>query len=308
MKNKRLFISVLCSQVFVIISISGYILFKTNVLGTAVINPVSKEFITRDTVSDLYYYYEPKPNQKEIVNEWGPYNGTYLINADSFNERFNYQINKNHSTFRIVTLGDSYTYGLYVNTSDNWSEQLEDLMNNTCKKYKRYEVINLGVHGYDIEYAVERFRLRGQKYTPDYVIWLLKDDDLFQVNEIMLFNLDEDNQRLDEQESWIRAYKKMIDDYGPDYTLQYQKKIMKEFFTSYSENLAFMTFPRMNKFSVNLISDVFPESSKVSFIELEDIYADKSLYYPNDYHPTAQGHTVIAEDALQFFKDNNYCD
>ena len=40
-------------------------------------------------------------------------------------------------------------------------------------------MLNLGLYGYDIEYAVERFRVRGQKYDPDLIIWLIKDDDFF---------------------------------------------------------------------------------------------------------------------------------
>lgn len=307
MKNKRLFIGLVYFQLIIIALISSYLIYKNNVLGVTVVNRIPKESIASNIVSDLVYYYEPKPDRKETVNEWGPSQATYLINHDTFNERFNYEIQKDPSTFRIITLGDSYTYGLYVNTSDNWPEQLEDLLNNNCSKYKKYEVINLGVHGYDIEYAAERYRLRGQKYQPDYVLWLLKDDDLFQVNEIMLSNLDEDNQRKNEQEAWIRAYKQMISDYGPDYTTHYQKKVIEEFVAGYGGNLAIMTFPRINKFSVDLISEDFSHSRQISLIELEDIYADKSHYYPNDYHPTIQGHTVIAEDVLIFFKENNYC-
>ena len=64
----------------------------------------------------------------EKVNEWGPNKGTYTINNDSLNERFNYSENKDKNTFRIITLGASYTYGLYVDTKNNWTEILEDIL------------------------------------------------------------------------------------------------------------------------------------------------------------------------------------
>jgi hypothetical protein len=40
-----------------------------------------------------------------------------------------------------------------------------------CDDIDKFEVINLGVGGYDIEYIVERFIKRGIKYNPDFIIW-----------------------------------------------------------------------------------------------------------------------------------------
>ena len=58
-------------------------------------------------------------------------------------------IKKNKDTFRIITLGDSFTFGMYINTKDNWTELLEDKLNSDmgCKNISMFEVINLGVGG-----------------------------------------------------------------------------------------------------------------------------------------------------------------
>jgi lysophospholipase L1-like esterase len=110
-------------------------------------------------------YQEPKSWMNEPV--------TYTINGDTLNERYDYPVQKSPNTFRIVTLGDSFTFGMYVNTYQNWSEQLEDMLNRKSGGSKRAEVINLGVPGYDIEFAAARYLDRGKKYTPDLLIWYL---------------------------------------------------------------------------------------------------------------------------------------
>ena len=75
-----------------------------------------------------------------------------------------------------MTLGDSFTFGVYVNTEDNWTELLEDKLNsikNICPNTDHFEVINLGVGGYDIEYAAKRYINRGKVYNPNIILLLL---------------------------------------------------------------------------------------------------------------------------------------
>ena len=117
-------------------------------------------------------FYEPIAGK--IINDhpdWLGYNVSYSINADALNERIDYPVIKPANTFRIMSLGDSFTYGLFVNTYENYTERLEDYLGSRCSE--RFEVINLGVPAYDVGYSAERFRLRGQKYMPDLVIWFM---------------------------------------------------------------------------------------------------------------------------------------
>ena len=115
--------------------------------------------------SKLEYFFEPNPNNSE----------DYSTNQDLLNERFNYATEKGQSTFRIIAIGDSHTYGLYVETRKNYPELLENMLNDQviCGLYSKFEVINLGVPGYDLSYSYERFRRRGVKYKPDLVIWFV---------------------------------------------------------------------------------------------------------------------------------------
>lgn len=120
------------------------------------------------------HYYEPQPDT--VINDhpvWLGEHVSYSINHDGLNERMDYPVARVPGVNRIITLGDSFTYGLFVNTTENYSERLEDLLNSeVCKENgESFEVINLGVPAYDIGYAAERYRLRGTKYHPDLVIW-----------------------------------------------------------------------------------------------------------------------------------------
>ena len=187
MNRKRL----LSFIVFLEIAFASFLFIKiyesNKILGISVIR-MNKESIYYNPFSKFKYFFEPVPNTVEDSPKWIKWaKARYIINADSLNERFNYSVNRAPNTFRIITIGDSYTFGLFVDTKYNWSEILEDLLNEnlSCKNIKKIEVLNLGEFGYDIEYAIERYRIRGVKYDPDLVIWLLKDDDFFEINEIM---------------------------------------------------------------------------------------------------------------------------
>jgi hypothetical protein len=150
------------------------------------VEPIRKEGIVYPR-SNLRYYYEPKPDSQDSDGQpsWLPYKPIYTINADGLNDRYNYSLNKPVDTYRIIALGDSFTFGMWLNTADSWPELLEDRLNSEkpCALYSKYEVLNLGVKGYDIQYEVEWFRLHAIKYTPDMVVWLLHDNDFTEIEE-----------------------------------------------------------------------------------------------------------------------------
>lgn len=145
-----------------------------DVLGAISISPINRENLIFPPDAQLKYYYESSPSATKQDNPiWLGYTATYTINNDSLNERFNYTVEKPKNVFRIVTLGDSFTFGLFVNTADNWTERLEDKLNKNinCVNINKFEVINLGEQGYDVQYIAHKYALRGVKYNPDLIIW-----------------------------------------------------------------------------------------------------------------------------------------
>lgn len=70
---------------------------------------------------------------------------------------------KSPGTQRIVTLGDSFTWGFGVADEQTYSAELEALLPNS-------EVINLGVNGYGTDQQVLLWEQEGASYRPDLVL------------------------------------------------------------------------------------------------------------------------------------------
>lgn len=70
-------------------------------------------------------------------------------------------------TLRVVTLGDSSTYGLGVHYEETYSAVLEREL---AARGIKAEVIVLGVDGYTIRQGIERYRHLGRRYQPDVVV------------------------------------------------------------------------------------------------------------------------------------------
>lgn len=93
-----------------------------------------------------------------------------------------YEHPKPAGVFRIVTIGDSVTYGSGGPREAAWGEQLEALLERFGSG-ARFEVLNLGVPGYHIGQSVQRLRVTGLAFEPDLVLYgyVLNDPQAFSV-------------------------------------------------------------------------------------------------------------------------------
>ena len=303
----KAYIAIICIQIASMIFLFFQIKHKSNnTLGVSV-NIINSKTIKKSPMSEFKYFYEPKRNTIEKVNEWGPYKGTYTINNDSLNERYNYSGNKERNVFRIITLGDSYTYGLYVDTKDNWTEVLEDkLQGLSCDK--KIEVINLGVQGYDPAYEVERYKLRGTKYDPNLIIWFLIDPDRISesIYEIMQKNHDKlvkQGVNINSYDPWNLAWEEVLKIYGEKGIYKHQLDALRKINKLYIGKILFIVqktesltkpFPYMYEFK--------NERANTEIHEIISIYDKPRLHFPQDYHPNIEGHKAIAEDVLNYLK------
>lgn len=307
---KKLFFLFTTLEILIITTIIGHI--STKASENYEIAPMKTMEIIKPPAKITKYFYEPKPNTTihDIPLYFSlPYEPVYTINADSLHERFTYTKEKAPNTFRLITLGDSFTFGHYVNTNDNWTERLEDLLNNECKKYEHYDVINLGVFGYDISYAVERFIQRGEKYDPDLVVWLVKSDDFTAVNDITngkLMKLKEEYiqngtlkksiEKGDFYPHTVQVRKAFLEEYGEQNILTMQKNYLETFATYFKNSLVFVSLTNTTKNNEEQLIENFTEAREDTF------------YYKNfpefnrlpDKHPSIQGHTEIAKYMLTY--------
>jgi hypothetical protein len=90
-------------------------------------------------------------------------NKTVSSNDRGLRGSSNHAYEKPLGTTRILTLGDSFTFGEEVSDDETWTYYLEKLL-------PRSEVLNFGVHGYGHDQMLLYLREEGIKYHPDIVI------------------------------------------------------------------------------------------------------------------------------------------
>jgi len=316
----KVFVILACFQLVVIALLGIKIYRQTKILGTKIaVTSVDKESVTINPSSELQNFYEPKPySTEEDHAPWLEDKIEYYINSDSLREDREYEISKPDSTFRIVTLGDSFTFGASVSLQDNYPKQLETLLNNNykCPNIQKFEVINLGVRGYDVQYAVERFILRGKTYNPDIILWLLKDDDFFQIEEIVgplvakflreLYLNNESGYVVSENETitypWYeKALKIMQDMYNKEEILDYQMSAMNKINNHYNKTLIILTFPSTRSEYKQEINR-FAESRANTYFYKYLVDPNQTADVQPDGHPTAKGYSLMAKSVLDYLK------
>lgn len=320
--KKLLLAALVCMQLAVIAGLSIRIYgIVRNKSAKPIVIPISREMVLGTQSGELKYFFEPAPLStitSELKPPWITYDYTERINADSLNETRDYATEKPPGVFRIVTLGDSFTYGLFVNTEDNWTELLESRLNSECAKGK-FEVINLGVSGYDTEYSMHRFSIRGEKYHPDLVIWLFQNNDFEELSEFMLekekFYIT-DMKKTGEWDRMVQegipyppavkmtrdmeAFTKTI---GKERLLESQQRFLVQFLNEFRGKTLFTTFSDTKPEYKEILKSFGPS---VTFLEVPDLKKiDGATFMPNDYHPSKNGHAIIASEIFRRLTQDN---
>lgn len=318
----KLFLILIFTQIVIIIFI-GIIIYKklpTNTASVAGISIDKKDVILEKDSLNYFYQLIPNSNRSDNVPWVSQSDAIYQhINNDGFNSIIEYNIKKEKNVYRIITIGDSFTFGALVKTEDNYPSKLESILNDNfeCVNYNKFEVINLGVPGYDLQYSLERTKIKGLKYNPDLVVLFIKDDDLNQLNETMLpkvFGYQKQMERSGELEKelkngdiypyWTKAIKDTYSTISQDKITNIQLKYMELLRSSYKDNLLIMTFPFTKPNYINLLKN-FTKNNKKTFLfdNLTNIYLDKNNFY-QDSHPTVKGHQIIAKDLFNYLVKN----
>ena len=76
---------------------------------------------------------------------------------------------KRAGTFRVLCLGDSYTFGAYVDDSETWPAQLETVLREKHPD-QSIEVINGGISGFTIVDELAFVKEQGLRLSPDVVV------------------------------------------------------------------------------------------------------------------------------------------
>ncbi len=118
--------------------------------------------------------YMLKPNSRATF--WGFYDPmpqpiSWQVNEDGI--RSDRPIEDKGKQFRILTYGDSETFGWSVQLEDTWQRRMEAIDD-------RIQVLNLGVPGYNVENVADHMELTASHLDPDLIIYLFHKNDFYQ--------------------------------------------------------------------------------------------------------------------------------
>ena len=308
----KMFTIIICIQIVAIVVLFLQIQFKKNNVLRVSKNSIRSNAIQAVQNGVLKYFFEPMADLVETVHkDWLSEGAVYTLNSDSLNETKEYSITKPKGTFRIITLGDSFTFGQNISTPHNWTELLEAYLNthNTCEKIKQFEVINLGVYAYDTQYEVERYRLRGVKYKPDLAIWTFTDFERI-LEQMMPLVKKYDNAENKEWErngvyyhNWRVAREEMLKNIGKKGVIQFQKEQIGSLDVLYNGSLLYVVLDNYPEY-LNILSDKANSRPHTSYLQ-SGIHYNQKQFFLADSHFNKKGHQKMMEEIVGALQKNN---
>ena len=286
MKKRIIIYIVICQLTLVsIIVIQAYKKKASVNVSVTMINKSNLSFNGSDLLKD---FYEPRPGVENFL-------GAGKINKDTLRDRFDYSIEKTN-IYRIIALGDSWTYGIWTPLEEIWPERLEEYLKEKCQNSK-FEVINLGVGGYDTRYEVERFNKRGKKYNPDLVIVFITDmKRILEKMELSVYG----GQTAGE---FLEARQKVIEELGIDEVYNYQIEALKLLDEYYDGKILFLSDEGrlINRDEKKILEDFVAKSTNKYFYDLNNSPLNISgAMIKDNGHPNGYGHDLIAKEVFGY--------
>jgi lysophospholipase L1-like esterase len=243
------------------------------------------------------------------------------INADGLRD-VDHSIPKG-DRYRIIFLGDSFTFGWGVTEAETFKSLLEAALN------QRYptEIINFGTGNYNSEQEVNLFLEKGLKYTPDKVVvfYFINDAEPTWRRSALPFLYHSDFITL--SMSRLHALAFDLDDgsggYRGYYTNLYRAEApgwqraraallrLKEVCAEHGIELQVVLIPELHQLQDypfatqhQLVTD-FLRSNDIAVLDLAPLFTDqtdpKRLWVAeDDAHANALGHKLIAERSVEF--------
>jgi lysophospholipase L1-like esterase len=154
------------------------------------------------------------------------YGKTIKYNSDGFRNRES-SIPKPENTFRIVVLGDSFTWGVGLDLEETVPLLVES---NMQRKYPSLEVVNAAVPDDNTVRQLDRFKRAGLKYEPNLVLLIYNLNDIEFIADLAMQN-DDTNKAVsvfqDERESNWKKYSQKQGLRGLIYSFQRQSKFIE---------------------------------------------------------------------------------
>lgn len=286
---------------------------------------------------DTYYgkttpshYHTWDPNQL-VKRDYQEFRYEFKANSLGLREK-EFTLNKNKNTFRILTIGDSFTEGLGAPNDSVISVQLSRLLNRDSTL--NYEVLNAGIAGSDVFFCYQLFKNKLLEFDFDLVLLIVNSSD---VNDVILCGgnerfLDDGTTAFKKAPSLLTLYKyshvcrAIFHTLGYNYLLLSPKQQKQETeiainkiskcitsfdSLSHANNVKFLTvlhaFPNEYKFGYNTTDDIrkvipYLDSRDISYIVLHEVMAKyfnssniNSFSWPIDGHYNGKGYQIMSK-------------
>lgn len=122
------------------------------------------------TQADDATLYRLRPNLNVVDRSPGDYRVRYTTNNLGVRGSADVEIPKPEDTYRILGLGDSFTFGVGVEDDETFLALLEDQLQTDATADKRIEVVNAGVAGWGTSHQLAYLIDRGFALEPDLII------------------------------------------------------------------------------------------------------------------------------------------
>jgi lysophospholipase L1-like esterase len=284
-------------------------------------------------VPDPYLPYKLLPASK-ISGKESEFEFEYEHNSLGFRDR-DHSIEKPEGMFRILGLGDSFTYGVGAAFEDTYLYNLERMLNNRKHEHPEIEIIKCGVPRFFPE--PERLLLEhyGLNYDPDLVLIGLLPNDIIDThlgldavkvsdNGYLITNAtSEITNRLYTNSHIFRIiFQKFFSHNNPSEIekVNAEKKIKEEYLkmvklaNQIDAKIVLIHIPQRGPWDDNArgIASRFAEWSSlhnIPFIDvlpaMEKASQNQVLYWKKDGHCNAAGYRVIAETIFSHLVENN---
>lgn len=241
-----------------------------------------------------------------------------------------YNLEKPPNVTRIVTLGDSYTFGECVHDNETFSAHLEEMLDNS-------EVLNMGMFCYGIDQMLLRLKEDALKYDPDIILVGIFHNDInrakysFNCAPKPKFGLVDDELVLtntplnpDKIELMSIHYLKEIINVIFDKRINIENekvvdKIIEDMIETSEKNNASIIFVTMPSYYDVQKGKTFPHPVVVRNLERYDVplldpakrmkgfledKENKSYYFDCDKHYQKEMHNLVAEEIAEYLKQN----
>lgn len=177
----RFLIPLIAIRLLITIRFKNFLLVIVSVLlcliiietGIRIWNPqIAKPEMTQLHQASPYFGYDLVPGTYGV----GFMGESYQINSDGFRGS-ELRSQKKPGLFRVMVIGDSFTFGARVNQEDTYPAQLEKALHRMSTPC---EVINCGVIGHNMWQHFEVLKRKVLPFHPDLVVLGLFEDDLLQ--------------------------------------------------------------------------------------------------------------------------------